>query len=315
MDYIYDKPLYKKMNGNVFDTTRTQSCWFGLSPDILDTYGKNLFTLQSNRPLKLLNIMSWKFRHDFMDKLNLYFGGSDIQDDSKRIKKSYCMMALGTYDINNQYELMRKYIMPLPLPKNDPYMTSDTITLPGHRFSEKTIDMVMIQIIKDIYDNEFDGYIQPYRVASIWMNAFPPEIGLFNISKCQLNIVQPGGKKKKSKKVIQKGGVVDPHIEDDVWYHKMNDTMFDPDTFLSDYNVDLILLLREDGYTNEEIIKMEDKDGYIQMPSFKERDDKRFYTPTSQKISDEERKILHSHMKIMQIDKIILPKSSRYNQP
>jgi hypothetical protein len=113
MEYIYDKPLYKKMNGNVFDTTSTRSAWFGLTSDILDTYGKNLFTLQSSRPLKLLNIMSWKFRHDFMDKLNLYFGGSDIQDDSKRIKKSYCMMALGTYDINNQYELMKKYIMPL----------------------------------------------------------------------------------------------------------------------------------------------------------------------------------------------------------
>jgi hypothetical protein len=83
MQTIYNKDsiLWKRMNGSTFDLTKTTPTWFGLSDNIDTTYGQNMFKLCCKRDLKLLDIMSWEFRIDFMTRLSQYFQGRDLEDN------------------------------------------------------------------------------------------------------------------------------------------------------------------------------------------------------------------------------------------
>jgi hypothetical protein len=96
------------------------------------------------------------------------------------------------------------------------------------------------------------------------MNSFAPEVFLFDVSNCNIRIDHNAGKRKQS---LSKN----KNIVDDVWYHKMNDTMYDPKEFVQQHNASCRLLLRYDGYSNKEIDKFHDKNNYLVMPPLNER--------------------------------------------
>ena len=273
MEILFDRNtfLYKRMKSNMFDLRKTTPIWFALNTDVLESYGPNMHILNTKKPLRLLDIMSWVFRLDFMTKMNNYFRGTDITNENVKRRKSLCMIALGIPNIDVQYNMMKKYMASPPPIILDLDMIVDTSSYMGHRLSDKTIDKEMADLLKELYGNSYDGYIQQYRIASCWMNGFPPEVCLFNIAKCDLDIVTRGGKTKKIKSPKMKlsvGGVNDEKMND-VWYHKMNDTMYD-DAWQKKRNAENRLLLRLDGYTNKEIDELI-SDNSIIMPSLEER--------------------------------------------
>jgi hypothetical protein len=61
--------LYKRMKSASFNITKTEPTWFGINDQVLATYGPNLHTVSCGRDIKLLNIMSWNFRIDLMEKI------------------------------------------------------------------------------------------------------------------------------------------------------------------------------------------------------------------------------------------------------
>jgi hypothetical protein len=246
--------------------------WFGLNENILEHYGPHIHKVRVKRDLKLVNIMSWNFRIDFMDRLYKHFQGEDIESVELRRMKAMCIIALGIPNLDTQYAMMKKYITDPPRPAIDVDIIADTSLLMGHRLSETTIDRELAKTLKILY-SDYDGYIQEYRIGSCWMNAFPPEVCLFDATTCDLEVMtqQTGGRKARNKVSQQKAGV-----ENDVWYHKMNDTMWKPGEYLTQTNALNRLLLRYDGFSNEEIDKLKDSDGFIIMPDNAKRSKKRY---------------------------------------
>ncbi len=168
-------------------------------------------------------------------------------------------MALGLPDFETQVKLMRRFLQnPLQI-YNDADLLVDTCTYIGQRLSEKTIDAKMVELLQLLYKDEYDGYIQPIKVASCWMNEFAEEICIFNMKKLS-NITLVGGKKHKVK--YQSGG----SLADEVWNHKMNDTMYDEHYFTRN-KIYRKIFLKYDGYTDDEIDNFEK----IGMPPFNER--------------------------------------------
>lgn len=267
--------LYKRMNSGSFNTDRQGPVWFALEDTVVETYGSRLHTIRCGIELKLLNIMSWQFRIDFLDRMNNYFAGQDLTNASYRRLKALSMIALGLPNLETQCSLMTKYFQNAPSPMSDENMKLDTCGFMGHRLSETQIDKEMTRLLMLLY-GEYDGYIQQYRLASCWMDAFPAEVCLFNGARCSLSVLQLGGRKTRRQKnlISHKGGMSNTSFHD-VMYKKMNDEMFDPDKFRMETNAICRMLLRSDGFSMSEIDSMVDTNNYIKMPDVRERMEKR----------------------------------------
>ena len=117
----------------------------------------------------------------------------------------------------------------------------------------------MAEMLIKLYGNEYDGYIQPFKIASCWMNEFVPEICIFNMKKKQNNYNSSLIKQNAGKHF--KGGKID--TQDNVWIHKMNDTILD-DNYKKNYNIRSKIILLSYGYKINEI--NEDIHGFINLP-------------------------------------------------
>lgn len=291
MERVFKKDgiLYKRTNDKTLDLIYTRPMWFGLNDNVFDIYGTYIHKVRFKRDLKLVNIMSWNFRIDFMERLYEYFKGKDVDDVECRRTKAMCIIALGIPNLEIQYSMINKYITNPPRPELDENIVADTSLFMGHRLSETTIDREFANTLKELYASDYDGYIQEYRIASCWMNSFPPEICVFDVTTCELEIVtkQTGGSKAKKKISKEKRD-----IENDVWYHKMNDTMWKPEEYLIQTNAKRRLLLRYDGFSNKEIDKMKDPKGFIIMPNNETRN-KKLYSELRVPVTEQEIKRIH----------------------
>jgi hypothetical protein len=245
MDYNFSGVLYKGKNTQKFDlASRTEPTWFALDENTIDKYGqvKYMVDIKQSNPVKLLNITTWEFRQDLFNKLNTL----SLGDSSLRRKKALTLMALGLPSLETQIEFMKLYLTNIPPQYKDPHILVDTCTLIGHRLSETKIDLEMVSLLKILYGNIYNGYIQPYKVVSCWMNEFAPEVCLFDLSI----IAESFG----SVTEIKKGGGRSRRDIDKthICYYKLNDKMFKSENFKKNYKNTIYSLLRYDGYTDKE---------------------------------------------------------------
>ena len=242
MDYNFSGILYKGKNTQKFDlATRTEPTWFALDEKTIDKYGqvKYMVDIKQSNPVKLLNITTWEFRDDLFNKLNTL----SLGDTSLRRKKALTLMALGLPSLETQIEFMKLYLTNIPPQYKDHNILVDTCTLIGHRLSETKIDLEMVSLLKILYGNIYSGYIQPYKVASCWMNEFAAEVCLFDLSTIaesfgSVTEIKTGGSRSRSRRDIDK-----THI----CYYKLNDQ-----NFKKNYKNTIYSLLRYDGYTDKE---------------------------------------------------------------
>lgn len=277
MEFKFIGTLYKGMRSQNFDMNRSMLTWFGLEKETATKYGSLLYKITIKNEIKLIDITSWEFRNDFFQKLNRIIGPQALIDVSLRRKKALALMALGLPNLQVQMLLMQEYLKNIPQQYNDKNLLIDTCTLIGQRLSEKTLDYEMANMLKYLYQDQFDGYIQPIRIASCWMNEFLPEVCLFKLD----GIVSSNNVSKIGAGKLRGGSSDDIN---DVWYYKMNDLMMSLDDDFMHYNNMVKLMLRYDGYSVIEINTLDVKDGYIQIPSAKEREQKR---KTSKDFPDE----------------------------
>ena len=264
MEYEYNGFIYKGVKNlnreSKLILERESPTWFALNEDTIKKYGELIYKFKIIDPLKLLNITTWEFRNDFLNRLNKY---PDILKDSKlKYLKALSLIALGLPNFNTQLELMKKYLQNIPRMYNDDNLFLDTCTYIGHRLSEKTIDLKMVELLQLLYGTEYQGYIQPMKIASFWMNEFAEEICIFNLKNLngKLNNVTSGGKKNKN--IKQHGG-------SETWEHKMNDTMCDDEKiYLDNFKIYQNIFLKYDGYNNNQINKFLQNNN---IPSFNER--------------------------------------------
>ena len=248
MDYNFSGILYKGKNTQKFDlATRTEPTWFALDEKTIDKYGqvKYMLDIKQSNPIKLLNITTWEFRNDLFNKLNTL----SLGDASLRRKKALTLMALGLPSLETQIEFMKLYLTNIPPQYKDQNILVDTCTLIGHRLSETTIDLEMVSLLKILYGNIYSGYIQPYKVASCWMNEFAAEVCLFDLSKIadsfgSVTPIKKGGStRSRNRQILDK-----THI----CYYKLNDLMFKSENFKKNYKNTIYSLLRYDGYSDKE---------------------------------------------------------------
>jgi hypothetical protein len=287
--------LYKRMRQNIqFDTKFTKPSWFKESNDVTPTYGEFQYQIKIGRNIKLLDIMSWEFRMDFLDKLYHHYQGSELLNVQKRMLKSFCLMALGIPNLETQMKLMQRYCNPPPSPTTDMKIKDDLLEcvapFMGHRYSENTIDKVLADTLKILYPN-YDGYCQKYNIASLWMTCFHSEICIFDISKCNvIDLSTSGGCNKQFNNL--KGGAKDKMLLNDPFFLKMNNILSEE---ISQQTAAMSrLMLREDGFTDEEIDKRKDSSGFIVFPDRQTREERRLLKIN--KISKKDITYLHSLM-------------------
>ena len=115
---------------------------------------------------------------------------------------------------------------------------------------------------------------------------------------CNLEI-QTGGKKKLKNKILlkKKGGM----SNSDIYELKMNDLIITSEDFIYETNIIRQLLLRKDGFSNEEINRLKDSQGFIKMPNLLDRNNKQ---QSSKDFPSKEE--INSLNSILQTDKITL---------
>jgi len=272
MDYNFSGVLYKGKNTQKFDLiNRTEPTWFALDENTIDKYGqvKYMVDIKQSNPIKLLNITTWEFRQDLCNKLN----NLSLGDVSLRRKKALTLMALGLPSLEIQIEFMKKYLTNIPPQYKDENILIDTCTLIGHRLSETQIDLEMVSLLKILYGNIYNGYIQPYKVASCWMNEFAAEVCLFDLSTIAESFglvteIKKGGGGGGSERRRSRIDIDKTHI----CYYKLNDLMFKSKVFNKNYKNTIYSLLRYDGYTNKECTEFSELNYF---PSAEERLTKR----------------------------------------
>lgn len=261
MEHLFSGVLYKGKASDNFDPIRTIPTWFAIDAETPKKYGSVVYKIEVKEPIKLLDITTWSFRNDFLDRINKY--PEILRDDRIRNLKGIALMALGLPNYNTQVQLMQRYLQAMPPAYNDDNLFIDSCTYIGHRLSERTLDQKMVELLILLYGKEFQGYIQPTRVASCWMNDFAPEVCIFDLSKCHLAV-------SKEKTTKTWGG----SIKKDVFYHKMNDSVLD-NNYIKNIETLKHVFMKYDGYSDKEIKK--------EMPMLSERLQKR---ATSKQVFD-----------------------------
>lgn len=108
--------------------------WFSQNMSVAIKYGNGdkkdkhikLLTLTNQRKLKLININSWIFSFNFMDKLNLYYDELGIDTQNIVIEKHKASMSLGLPNDHIHNILMNTYYPDLKI-EMDPNTRMDTI--------------------------------------------------------------------------------------------------------------------------------------------------------------------------------------------
>lgn len=229
-------------------------------------YGKYIYTFKTARPLKLINLSSWFFRFHFMDQLNIYYGGKENHNADLLREKLLTLIPVGLPTYYYQRENIDHYHVPKA---SSPCTFSETTQhginkqlaktaecFGGHRFSEKHLDKLMVDFLKRIYGDCFDGYIIPTEWPSCWHRFFPREICVFNQSSSlrfvkMTEIHVTGGRKKRTKKSMKD--------EENLGYK----ALFDKMTMEWDDTSSLIPIPPKRKLTDEEIDELFRKRGWV----------------------------------------------------
>ena len=91
-DFIYelssDTLLFKASPIGTFNDKIKDKCWFAFDKDKAESYtlyncSAELHMCQTNRVLRLVNIISLKFKLDFWDKVNMLYNDNNTMDMRK----------------------------------------------------------------------------------------------------------------------------------------------------------------------------------------------------------------------------------------
>lgn len=172
--------LYKGVVKDSLNEKYKKSCWFSFDKDIADEYAKTyaiqkneseLYQIELQTNLKLINILDLKFRVDFWNKCTMLFNDNDTKDE----RKIKALIPLGIPDLETQNIFSRKTDT-----CND-YTKAWAKLVGGHRCSSFDTDEWMVKVMKDIYENKYDGYILPFNVPTCFHDNdhFAREICIF----------------------------------------------------------------------------------------------------------------------------------------
>ena len=205
--------LFKGIS-KTFDNTSERHCWFALDQSIADNYAQlyaqsnvesKVILCTTTKPLKLLNIMSIKFKYDFWDKVNMIYADNNCMDE----RKIKVLLALGlpSFDI-------QKTCLQIDMSKCNSVIDTWAQALGGHRQSQIDSDNLLVNTINLVYPNMYDGYIQKYNVPTCMQQSlfFPREVCLFGLKDkvTNMQVIVTYKKSKGGKLKVKKGGAIDP---------------------------------------------------------------------------------------------------------
>lgn len=193
--------LYKGFNDSStkFDASSREPCWFAFDREHAQKYGRNVCAVKLTKKLALVNICSGLFKTHFTDMMNL------IEDKDE---KEQALGAIGVPNLSVQESLVVTNVPEKARPDNlcivNKQLFAQTQYFDGHsRYSAENLDKVMLKHMMNFYGKYTDGYIQPVDLPSCWHRTFPKELCLFNVSKCVVQPLTKGGRKKRVRKHVE----------------------------------------------------------------------------------------------------------------
>jgi len=193
MDFIINIPENAALFRGISDRNNIISNWFCLNLSDTDQYGSRKFVFKANKNLRLIDLTNIKFHDDYLSKVNNLFGNN--------IDKLYYLIPIGLPDYDTQIKFLESKQFPIPQ-INRQLSDENNILLNclqnKSRYSEYNIDKTFVDILKQLYGTETDGYIIPRPWPTKIGNAlFMPEIYVYNtddISLLQELPPQSGGR-------------------------------------------------------------------------------------------------------------------------
>ena len=204
--------LYKGIKGNDLVNKLNSSCWFAFDENVAESYAityaessipSELFKFELKQEIKLINILSLKFKIDFWDRCNMLYTKNNLRDPIK----SNALIALGIPNIDTQQLLMHNVV------DCDDQTKAWGNLLGGHRCSSPIGDIELIRAMKDIYKEDYDGYVQIFNVPTCFHDGkdFPREICIFSCINRFDNITLI---KQFIKKPLEGGSIINKNLLD-----------------------------------------------------------------------------------------------------
>lgn len=143
-------------------TINKEGRWYSFTLQDAYVYGELITEFVTNKDLKLINIMSFTFHDDFMDRLNVMFPGDDYSGINN--EKLKCLIPLGLPDLQTQLEAIKHFRQDITINTetwNNKFDLLSKLMLNRHRFSIHELDTFLVSVLEKIYGSYFDGYISP----------------------------------------------------------------------------------------------------------------------------------------------------------
>ena len=182
--------LYKglnKDNKKYYDSLNDEPIWLMASLGEAKLYGDVIQEYELQTDIKLLNPLDPNFQNDYLGKLNLMYEG-DNKDGLSFLKFSGCIpFGLPDYYVQQKYLKQVYGITPELNEWNETHDVASHFVGEKHRYSTFKGDQNMIKILKQVYGDEYNGYM----TNIMWPSKFHD--GLFHKEVCLFssNLVKP----------------------------------------------------------------------------------------------------------------------------
>jgi hypothetical protein len=263
------KQLYRGLKEAQADPKYSKISWFSEDSSTAQKYAfqqgvqvGEIFTYRTLKELKLVNINSMFFRFDFIDKINMAYPNDIFSED-----KIQLFSVLGIPDLNSLNEVVDKYFKNKPEFKCRNSTDNETkkiklfaAYLGGHRLSEYSIDRFFAEKLKELYGQEFDGYIAPLDWVTCFHGKLPSEICLFRPTK-SVRLVGKYNKDKNNKNSKKGGNKLDD------WTPPWDSHNYVDTETTEEYNQRKLVELRKMGYLRDVVY---DEEGELVWPNYEE---------------------------------------------
>lgn len=197
-------PNYKLFHGSnqllSKNSLINKTMWFSNDINQAFNYGKNIYSFQIIKPIKLLDICSPIFQMHYLNEINNSF--YDLQERMKYLFQ----LGLPNYDIQSKFVGSPNCVFNNIKQQNHILYKlnfNNNINRFSYGKNGKLYDLDMINMFNKIYGNKgFDGYISEQYLPSVYhCGSLQPEICLFNLNSLlfegKIKELRGGNKKNK----------------------------------------------------------------------------------------------------------------------
>lgn len=151
-------------------TSSTFGRWYAFDIESASKYGPLVGMYRTSRELRLVNILSFDFRKDYNDRLNLEYPGQDFNGDD--FNKYLLMFPIGLPDVEKQKNIWQNLGQQV-IDVNDPRLISHWHCFHKiSRASELNLDREFSNKIQNYYGSQSDGWICPIKPINMTAGVF-----------------------------------------------------------------------------------------------------------------------------------------------